>query len=256
MLRSIKNMHGFRIQAKDGGIGKADEFYFDDHLWTIRYLIVDTGNWLISRRVLLSPHSFSKLDWEEKIFHVNLTKSEVENSPKIEKDKPVSHQHEIELTNYYGWPRYWNPIQMPLLGAVPPPLPDYMPPKAERELLEETKQKHEEEFDPHLRSTNAVIEYDIQVRDGNIGHVEDFLVDEDWTIRYMIIDTRNILPGGKKVILALPWIQDINASIARVVVNLTKEQVNNAPEYDSSKSIDRSYELALYEYYDKPKYWK
>jgi sporulation protein YlmC with PRC-barrel domain len=55
MLRNIKDLIGFRIAAKDGEIGKVKDFYFDDETWTIRYLIVKTGDWLSTREVLISP---------------------------------------------------------------------------------------------------------------------------------------------------------------------------------------------------------
>ncbi|MEO8399623.1 MAG: PRC-barrel domain containing protein [Ignavibacteriaceae bacterium] len=255
MLRSIKKIHGFKIQAKDGEIGKADGFYFDDHTWTIRYLVVDTGNWLVSRRVLISPHSLGKPDWEKEIFPINLTKEQIEKSPNVENDKPVSRQHEIDLVEYYGWPSYWTGVDGSMVGAIPPVA--FYPPSETEEELSEMKRKEEEKFDPNLRSTNNVIGYNIHANDGDIGHAEDFLVDDNnWSIRYLVVDTKNWLPGGRKVVLALSWIKDINWADSNVKVNLTKEQIKNSPQYDSSKLIEREYELALYEHYDKPKYWE
>lgn len=255
MLRSIKAMHGFQLKAKDGEIGKVDEFYFDDHSWTIRYMVADTGSWLIDHKVLISPESLEKPDWKNQVFPVQLTKEQVEKSPRIDNDKPVSRQNEVDLISYYGWPNYWTGLTGPVMGAIHP-LPHRSLDKTEEELLEMSK-KEEQQSDPNLRSTNEVISYNIKAIDGEIGHVEDFLVDDNnWAIRYIIVDTRNWLPGGKNVILSLDWIKEINWSDSGVKVNLSKDKIKNSPEYDSSKPAEREYETALHEHYDKPKYWE
>jgi len=90
----------------DGEIGKVDQFYLDDETWAIRYLVVNTGSWLAGRLVLISPISVGQTDWESKQFEVVLTKKEVEDSPDIDTQKPVSRQHETEYLGYYGYPFY------------------------------------------------------------------------------------------------------------------------------------------------------
>jgi hypothetical protein len=54
MLYRAKEMKGFKIGATDGDIGKVNDFLFDDHVWTVRYLVAETGNWLLQRPVLIS----------------------------------------------------------------------------------------------------------------------------------------------------------------------------------------------------------
>ncbi len=253
MLRSIKGIHGFKIKAIDGEIGKADEFLFDDHTWTVRYLVADTGNWLVDNKVLISPFSIGKPDWNKKVFPINLTKEQIKNSPKIENDKPVSRQHEIDLAAYYSWPNYWTGIMQPSVGSIHPfPIINT---KTQQEISE--REKKESHGDPNLRSTSEVISYNINASDGDIGHVEDFLFDDDnWIIRYMIVDTHNWLPGGRKVILALNWIKDIIWPDSTVNVNLSKEEIKGSPEYDPAKPAVREYETALHNHYNKTKYWE
>lgn len=246
MLRSMKELRGYKIQTTDDEIGKAHEFYFDDQFWLIRYLVVDTGNWLPGRLVLISPHSLAKPDWAAKIFPVNLSKEQVESSPEIDIAKPVSRQHEVELAKYYNWPPYWSGAEARVAGAFA------VPPKAE-------EQQKEEKGDPHLRSSREVIGYSIEASDGEIGHVEDFIVDdESWIIRYMIVDTRkwlHWLPGGKKVLIAPAWIKRTDWSESKVRVDLSKEQIKNSPQFDSSAPVNREYEILLHDYYGRPKYW-
>ena len=103
MLRSMKDLEGFTIGATDGDIGTVKEFYFDDVSFTVRYVVVDTGGWLSERKVLLSPIAFRAMDWEHKRITAALTKVQVEKSPDIDTDKPVSRQHEVAYYGYYGY---------------------------------------------------------------------------------------------------------------------------------------------------------
>ena len=148
--------------------------YFDDTSFTVRHLVVDTGGWLGGRKVLISPMALRDIDWGGKRINAALTKAQVEKSPAIDTDRPVSRQHEIEYYGYYGYPSYWaGPY---LWGAYPYPYPL----SGRATSLE--KERHwdwaGEGGDPHLRSSAAVTGYHIAATDGDIGHVEDFLVDD------------------------------------------------------------------------------
>jgi uncharacterized protein YrrD len=249
MLRSEKEMRGYTIRATDGDIGKVHELYFDDLAWIVRYLVVDTGNWLPGRKVLLWPGVLGQPDWGTRSLPVGLTKEQVEHSPDISADAPVSRQMEIDLHTYYGWTPYWRSGLPPMgLGAA-----------AAAEMIArtetETEEGGEQESDPHLRSTREVTGYHIQARDGEIGHVDDLIVeDESWFIRYLVIDTRNWLPG-RKVLVAPAWAEQVNWVERMVYLDLSRETVEKSPEFDPSMPVNREYEVRLYDYYGRPKYW-
>ena len=112
-----------------------------------------------------------------------------------------------------------------------------------------------ENGDLPLRSSQSVIGAYIQARDGDIGHVEDFIVDDEtWVIQYLVVDTRNWLPG-KKVLIAPAWIEEIEWPDGKVYIDLNRETIKRSPAYDPSVSLERSYEEKLYDYYDRRKYW-
>jgi hypothetical protein len=104
MLRSIDDMRGFTIRASDGEIGSVDDFLFDDERWAIRYLVANTGGWLTGRLVLVSPIAFRSVDWDGRRFEVDLTRRQIEDSPSIDADQPVSRWKEEEYFRYYGYP--------------------------------------------------------------------------------------------------------------------------------------------------------
>jgi hypothetical protein len=102
MLNSVEQLKGYTVRATDGDVGSVREFYFDDDNWTVRYLVVDTGSWLLGRKVLISPLALGTVDWNSQVLRVNMNKQRVENSPDIETDKPVSRQYEMSFYDYYG----------------------------------------------------------------------------------------------------------------------------------------------------------
>ena len=228
MLNKIKILKGYRLDSLDGKIGKVKEFYFDDTYWTIRYLVADSGNWLSDRLVLISPHALLAVNKEEQKIAINLTKKQIEDSPPLESDKPVSLQYEKAYHIYYGWPMYW-------MGEYPwGPYP-YIVHDPTAFSREEAEKKR---WDPHLRSTNAVSGYHIQASDGEIGNVEDFIVDDEtWAIRYLIINTRNWWPG-KEVLVSPKLIERVSWDASKVFVNLTRESIMQSPEYTESLLVE------------------
>ena len=255
MIRSMKDLDGFTIGATDGDIGTVKECYFDDVSYTVRYVVVETGGWLSGRKVLLSPIAFRAMDWEHKRITAALTKAQVEKSPDIDTDKPVSRQHETAYHGYYGYSPYWAGEY--LWGADPYPYLGPGPALSAAELERERRWNWEtkEPNDLHLRSSRAVTGYHIEATGGDIGHVEDYLVDDhSWTIRYMIVDTTNVLPG-KKVLVALDWIGRVDWGQSKVHVTVTRAQIKNSPEYDPTRPVERAYETQLYGHYDQPHYW-
>ena len=244
-LNKARTLDGYRLDSLDGEIGKVKDFYFDDRYWTIRYLVVDTGTWLASRQVLVSPHALGPVNPEAHHIAVNLTKKQIEGSPSLDSDKPVSRQFEEEYYGYYGWPVYWSGPDM--WGSYPTIVPD---PEQWRKPTEAGKA-----WDPHLRSMHDVSGYHIQAADGEIGHVADFVIDDaSWAIRYLIIDTQNWWPG-KKVLVAPQWIDRVSWIESKVFINLTRESIQRSPEYSEDALITREYETGLYRHYDRRGYW-
>jgi uncharacterized protein YrrD len=245
MLLKAKTLQSYTLDSLDGEIGKVKEFYFDDHHWTIRYLVVDTGNWLTGRQVLISPYALATAFKEEKDITVALTKKQIEDSPSLETHKPVSQQFEEIYYGYYGWPMYSSGPFM--WGAAPYIVRD-------PELWKKSSQPGKG-WDPHLRSTHEVTGYHIQATDGEIGHIEDFVIDaETWAIRYLIIGTRNWWPGNK-VLVAPQWIDRVSWPEAKVFINLSRQSIMDSPEYTETSLLTRDYETGLYQHYHRPGYW-
>ena len=246
MLRSLHEMKGYKAKATDEEVGVVDDFCFDDSNWAVLYIVVDIGSWLADRDVLISPAKVALPDRNNRILPISMSSSEVKQAPGVEAEAPVSKQEAINIEQYHVWAPVWSPIGVPIVyGGI-----------AAAPMVEEEASKSEQKPNPRLRSEKEVEGYHISAVDGEIGHVEDHIVDtDDWTIRYLIVDTRNWLPG-KNVILSPDWVTQVDWEQRRISVNLTREQVRNSPGYDKDAMIDREYEEALYDHYGRPTYWE
>lgn len=244
MLQTLSGLKHMSIGATDGEIGHVRDAYFDDHEWTLRYLVVNPGSWLTGRRVLISPWAIRDVNWQAQRVDVALTREQVRNCPETDADKPVSRQYETAYSDYYGYPYYWmgpfawGPLPLPREGAMADP-------------SRQAGRRDKEKGDPNLRSANEVDAYRIEAVDGSIGHVDEFIFDDDtWSLRYLVVDTRNWLPG-RHVLISTDWIDRVSWEGRKAYVALTRDEVRNSPEYDAA-SFSEAEEDTLYRYYGRP----
>lgn len=243
MLRNASAINGYGVAASDGALGTVIDFLFDDASWLVRWMVVDTGNWLSGRKVLLLASVLGHLDPTREKFSVTLTMQQVKDSPDIDAERPVSRRMETNVYDYYGWTPYWG-TGFYMGGGY-----GQMGALAGRRREEDIARIERRDDDPHLRSIESVTGYHIHASDGEIGHVEDFLVeDADWSIHYLIVDTKNWWPG-KKVLISPPSVQEIDWTDKLVHLNVDRQRVKDSPAYDASTTVDRAYEKQFHSYY-------
>ena len=249
MLRNASAINGYAIVANDGRLGTVIDFLFDDASWLVRWLVVDTGNWLSGRKVLLPASVLGHLDPTKEEFSVKLTMQQVKDSPDVNTERPVSRQMETNIYDYYGWSPYWGTgFYMGGYGYMPAPMAS--PPPESRRREEDIAAAERREDNPHLRSIEAVTGYHIHASDGEIGHVEEFLVeDADWSIHYLVVDTKNWWPG-KKVLISPRSVRRIEWTHKLVHLDVDRQTVKGSPAYDASITVDRAYEKHFHRYYD------
>jgi hypothetical protein len=86
--------------------------------------------------------------------------------------------------------------------------------------------------------------------------VEDFILeDANWMIRYLLVGTGLWLPG-KRVLVAPPWIQSVSWERSAVTVDLPRESIKRAREFDPEIGVTRAYEISLFQHYSREGYWQ
>jgi len=253
MLRSLKELEGYTVGAADGDIGNVGNFLLDDERWGVRYLVVESDEFLKGRRVLISPISFMSADWSTRRFNLALTMKKVQNSPDIDLRKPVSRRHEFEYNLYYGHPHYWGSMEVWGMFNCPNAVASD---SGIVELSEHSdKVSVDGSVDVHLRSAGEVRGYHIHGSDEAIGHVADFIVDDEtWEVRYLVIDTSNWW-FGKKVLVSPHWASRISWAEKMVYLDMSRQKIQECPEWDATAVVNREYERRLYNYYGRPTYW-
>ena len=224
MKRNINSLIGYSLEATDGVIGEIEDFYFDDETWTIRYLVIKTGSWLSGRKVLISTVALTKTTELNELIPVNLSKEQVQNSPDIDTDKPVSRQKQAMLNQHHFWGNYWGSGsyggEMGIGNALPVRI----------KAIDRDPQE-----DIHLRSTKQVGGYGIYASDGEIGHVGDFIVDDQtWQLLDLVVDTHDWI-GGKKVLIEVSHIHTISFIDWEVYVNMSKAEINDCKLFEAAE---------------------
>lgn len=262
-MDTFKHLKHHAIHAADGLIGHVRDVYFDDHSWVVRYLVVDTGSWLPGRKVLISPISVASVNAKDRVLMLSITRQQVEDSPDIDIDKPISRQHERSLLGHYGYPYYWGTGGLWATGSLPSVLlnanelgtavPAH---RADiKRVLETGEAGSDPDADTHLRSCEAVTGYRIEAADGHMGQAKDFLVEEStWAIRYLVVNTSEWW-SGHDVLVAVRWIDSVRWMDNAVTVSLTCQAVKDSPAYDPERNLDRDQEAALFEHHGRTVYW-
>ena len=252
MLRHTSEINGYAIHDSDGLIGTVSDFLFDDKTWLVRWFVINAGNWFDDRKVLLPPSALEHVSHIGRRFDVKLTRQQVKDSPDADTERPVSRQQETKIYDYYSWSPYWgNGSYMDIMGyggflggsLAPAPTAESM--SREKEIDDAQRKKN----DPTLRSAKKVTGYHIHARDGEIGHVEDFLVeDDDWSIHYLVVDTKNWW-SGNKVLISPISVRAIQWADRTISLNVDRQKVKDSPSYDPTTIVDPLYEKSVHNHY-------
>jgi sporulation protein YlmC with PRC-barrel domain len=250
MFWNATSLNGLTIAATDGPIGTVSDLLFNDETWTARWLIVATGSWFSSRKILLPVSVLGKPDEDTRRFTVHLTRQQVRDSPEVDTELPVSRHKEAHVYHHYGWNPYWTsgfaPMGYPVATSLVSPISRN---DAGPRFQEGDTDAVQDDGDPHLRSMHAIIGYHIAATDGEIGHVEDFLIDDTtWRLSLMTVDTKNLLPG-QRVLLPVRIIRDIDWFTRVMTVAADRAQIKSSPPYDPQMTSDGPFNEHSHQYF-------
>ncbi|MFO7790463.1 MAG: PRC-barrel domain-containing protein [Bacteroidales bacterium] len=241
MKKSVKEFIGYSLSTKDMVKGKVLDFYFDQERWIIRYMEADQGKILPNKKVLIPRAMLEHPDKENENFHVGITRKELEKCPATAEKKPVSREYETELLNHLQMKNYWAGAP-PVTEGMMYPLRPVSPPQV---------QINEDDIDSHLRSFNEILGYEIQTTNGKFGKLSDIIVDdEDWHIIYFIAN-EEMNDLSRELMVPIGWIKKISYKDQEIVLDISKESLLKAPEFNPASPINIEYEKKVYDYYGR-----
>jgi hypothetical protein len=243
MLFTSKSVEGLTIHAKDGKMGELEDLFFDDGCWCVRYLVVDTRKWLPGGLVLVSPHAFDAVDWQEPSIRVDLTEEQIRTCPDMDAELPISRAAERGYREFFGWPLYWGPYSaqgaaiQPTLGGFNRPATPIDPSRGDRMALRE----EDNDADAHLYSVNDLKTYALNVADERVGSVKDVVIEEETlNLRYLVVDTGGFLSGRTFLLPVLLTYAPAWES-RTVPAKPGKDLIESAPEYTPGEPITDEY---------------
>lgn len=258
MVFSLEDIMDYHLRSQDGDFGEVKSCLIDDFDWVIRYLIVEVDG----REVLLSTTAMATPVTAARVIPINLSHETIMNSPEIDSGRPLSRDIERQLSDYYKWPYYWEPDEVPNtlpgdLSAVP--LIDM---QLDKEAQEDQAANQasgnlttaSSEDQPHLRSTKILFGQTVHTTndDQNAGKLADLIVQsEDWDLLYLVVDTGRLF-NEKKVLLAPSWVTNIDELENRIDVKLSAQTIHDAPEFNSIDDLTEEYQVQWQNYYHKP----
>lgn len=243
MAGSLRTLVGMKVQAIDGEVGSVEEFYFEDHSWIVRYMVVSVGRALQKRLVLVSPFLVEHIDSQHGHIKVRATKSQIESSPDHDTAKPISREREEQYAKQINTPLYW--LGPYAWGPFPFPAEWHFGDVKHDNVENAEKNELDAKTENKLRSSEEVRGYGVSAFDEVFGEVEDMVVDMGtWTIRYLVIDPVNWWPG-KNVMVSTKWIDAVSWAAGCVVTSLTRGEIEACPPFDKTK-LDHNYESELH----------
>lgn len=227
VLRRARELSGRGVVAPDGQVGKVDDLVFDPLVWTVQYAVVRLSG-LLGRVRLLVPREVIQ-DQKDGHLEVAVSKSELTSTALYEvRDLRARGRETAPDSGTQGQLQLQPGGENRLTGA--------------RTAL-----------DPNLQLAKDIIGYRIRTADGDIGRVRDFIINPaTWIILCVVASTRVWLPS-KRILLPVPWIDDIDRKEHRVGTHLERRDLRGAPHFDRTRRLTMEGIDELFPYYADPK---
>lgn len=233
MIRSYKKMQGTHIRALDGNMGRLKDVYFDDTMWSVQYFVAEFITWFSGKDVLVPPSAVSPFDGAS--LKVELTKAELRACPNADSALPFALRRQYRERSLFN------------LGGGNQDLASGGP-LAIQPVMESAETISG--ADPHLRSCMNVSHYKLIAADGDLGSIQDVLIDDSlWLIRFLVVRISGDDAGEEKL-YEPQLIEDVEWPLAIVKIRITRNQALSRPRFDSSRHLDTSYETLLREMCD------
>jgi hypothetical protein len=231
MQRRASAFIGYTVESPDGRVGSVGDILFEDNNWKLRWFVVNAGSWLFGRQILIRPAALGRPDVRQRAFPVALTMAQVEAGPTIVNDPPVALQMDPSRGDTYF---FGQSLVAGYDGAAGLDQPARGMSGGDDGRSRETYSTG----DPHLRSVAEVTGYHIHALDGDIGHLEDFLVDDDsWKIEMAVVNTSNWGFGGH-VLVAAADIRQVLWPEREIYLHLTRYKIKSSPSWQEPDLSD------------------
>lgn len=236
MKRTVNNLLGYKLQTDDGAVGRVFDLFFDDQLWQIRHLVVETGHWLSMRRVLLAPSTIRTFAGDSRELFVTLSRQEVLLSPHPNTHQPVSRQEALLLSERCS-------CHAPRETCT------------KTALINSSSRNHRRkscEGDPHLRSFREVRKYALSDGDRSIAVVDDVVFDDgDYRIVFVVLSSNDWF-DRRRFSLPAAALSHISWADRTFVTKCRLQKLDELPLFRPCSPVNSQEELVWLDYCGRP----
>ncbi len=230
-MKSLKNILHSKIHALDGFMGQVSDVYLDTHLWAVRYLVDKTGGFLAQRQILLSPSSVKKVESKKKLVHLSLTLAQIDSSPAVDMDLPVSLQLEKKLARHFDWPNYWAPI-----GVRPPETSLDVSEEIVEKSFEDSFEDKEKGYNPNLYNLNSILGLKYMEKEETLGLVTDVYYDGiHWDVKGLQLTLHQNSLYDKTILIKNSEIKEFILPDEKILLSIDH---NELAEKDDLRGMD------------------
>jgi hypothetical protein len=240
VLRGLKGLIGYTLEAKDGRVGTVSDFYFEMKNWHVPYLVADTGVLMPGRKVLIETGGLLAPQWKAECFPLDCTKGEILERPGLEDVEIAPENVQPEAAAMV----HWAPMDVPQAGML---LPVTLP----------KRHRAPQGDGAELYSFRELLGYRVRAADALFGRLDDLVFDdEEFALRLAVVDTGTWF-GGRRVYIPSTRVAGIHADMKEIHIPLAREVITQAPtleddpEFDPAKPVRMEVEQMLYDYYGR-----
>lgn len=241
MLITVQQILQQPVYGAHEALGDLVDLLLDSYTWNVRFGVVEVGAWLASRPVLIDAPRLAQAQWNETehALRLPLSRSEIRACPPLESLTGARPPREAGLVEHFVWGSHWREH----LTSQPAPVGvDAVP----------TPASPAEQRERDLYAARQLIGYRLEAVDGEVGALQDFLLDLDhWVVRYFIVELDTFL-GGRRRLISPGAAEAIHPSDRLLRVHFSAAEIEAAPEYDPRHPLDPHAETSFPE---PPKYW-
>ena len=241
MFIRANGLIGRKLFAVDGELGRVEDLYLDDETWNVRYLAVDTSDWLRDSLILVSTCEIAGVCPLTGNCAVSLTKDILAQSPVLPAGVPVTRKFEIELCRHFGWLPYW-PLSLVGLAFAPSDGGNVPIPVMRKEHAPGLRRVRENR---HLHGMRGVEGHRVHAVDGDVGEVRDFITEtNDWTVRYLVVDM-GLHHNQREVLMSPSWIHQADWTSGQIWVRFGADEMEASPPFEPDGKVSHEYETRL-----------
>lgn len=234
MLLTAKELKKYKFYTTDRKKYLLDDIYLDNKSQKIHFLVCNSRKYFNSIQALVEPNMIKSINKDQHRINLNITREQLEAYKNdIKNINQVNKTESGKKTS-----NFWSKLFMLYKPVTQAEIED-------EGSLEEFK------LNLNLHSFNEIMNYFISGKDGDIGWLEDLIIDtEKWHCKFLMFTTHYSLYSNSRI-MPTTWVENIDWEFYSIVVNKEIKDIDEMPFYESLILTSKNYEEGVLDYFEQ-----